>query len=309
MAHQIENMFSVGTAPWHGLGKIVKDAPSIEEAIKLAGLDWKVNIKPTFLQDGTATGTFATVRDTDNKVLGSVGTRYVPLQNTEAFKPYESFIESGMVTLETAGSVREGRRVWVLGKVKTDPIEVAKNDTVELYLLLYHGHDGQLPINFGFTPIRTVCNNTLRMAMNHADSKLLRVRHTKNAALSIEKVKEIINIQAGTFEATIEQYKRLANTSINLSTLEKYVKIVFSQKETVSDSKSRLLDKIVPLFEHGRGNKGKSMWDAYNSVTEYLQYVRGENPDTRLDASWFGQGVTLNQKALEVALEYDKVAA
>ncbi len=42
MAHLVENMFSVREVPWHGLGKIVTEAPSAEEAIKLAGLDWKV---------------------------------------------------------------------------------------------------------------------------------------------------------------------------------------------------------------------------------------------------------------------------
>ncbi len=42
MSANIETMFSVRTVPWHGLGEIIADAPTSEEAIRLAGLDWNV---------------------------------------------------------------------------------------------------------------------------------------------------------------------------------------------------------------------------------------------------------------------------
>ena len=42
MSANVETMFSVRETPWHGLGTIIQDAPDSKEAIRLAGLDWKV---------------------------------------------------------------------------------------------------------------------------------------------------------------------------------------------------------------------------------------------------------------------------
>ena len=42
MAANVEKMFYVRETPWHGLGTKVMEAPASEEALKIAGLDWKV---------------------------------------------------------------------------------------------------------------------------------------------------------------------------------------------------------------------------------------------------------------------------
>lgn len=42
MAHMVETMFSYRQVPWHGLGRIVEEAPDSKTAIKLAELDWTV---------------------------------------------------------------------------------------------------------------------------------------------------------------------------------------------------------------------------------------------------------------------------
>ena len=46
MPANVETMFSVRETPWHGLGRIIMDAPASREALELAGLDcrWKAAI-------------------------------------------------------------------------------------------------------------------------------------------------------------------------------------------------------------------------------------------------------------------------
>ena len=46
MAAAVETMFYAGQTPWHGLGKAVPAEVTAQEAIKLAGLDWKVSKVP-----------------------------------------------------------------------------------------------------------------------------------------------------------------------------------------------------------------------------------------------------------------------
>ena len=69
MAANVETMFYTRTAPWHGLGTRVLEAPTSSAALSLAGLDWRVVQKTLFTEDGLSVSGFkANVRDTDNQV-------------------------------------------------------------------------------------------------------------------------------------------------------------------------------------------------------------------------------------------------
>ncbi len=314
MAHQIETMFYTGDAPWHKLGTRLIEAPTTKQAIIAAGLDWQVNKKDIFLVDGKKVSTHqAMVRSTDEKVLGVVGKGFNPLQNVEAFQFFDKFLDQGMATLETAGAIKGGQRVWILAKINADPMQVAPGDLVEKYILLYHAHDGTLAVRAGLTPVRTVCCNTLQMALDHKDSQLIKLRHSAKVVENLQSVSEIINAANNSFEATLEQYKMLVRKDINQKDLEKYVKLIFvgekheEMKEEGSRAGQKALDNIIPLFEKGRGNdlpsiKG-TMFAGYNAVVEYLQYFKGKNEENRFDSMMFGQSKTVNKKAFEIALK------
>lgn len=315
MAHEVENMFSRKEVPWHRLGKIIQHEPTIEEAIVAAGLDWKVETQALFLADGTKAPSKATVRTSDNTILGVVGENYQPLQNIDAFKFFNPFLEANQAVLETAGSLRQGKRVWVLAKINKDPLVIVPkaDDKVEKYILLAHGHDGLMSVRVGFTPIRVVCANTLAMSINNSGSQLLRVKHTKNLLDNLDKVSEIMNAANASFEATAQQYMALANKDISQADLEKYVKLVFvgpqyekMEKEGKNPARD-VLPKVLNLFETGLGNNVLGVrgtyWAAYNAVNEYLGYERGQDEQVRLDKMWFGDSANLNKKALDTALE------
>lgn len=314
MAHEIENMVYVGAAPWHNLGRKFEAPPSLEEALVAAGLDWTVSTEPLFSGSGEEVEALLTRRSTDQSILGVVGPNYTPLQNTEAFDFFRPFIDEKAAFIETAGSLRQGKRVWVLAKINRDPMVIKGDDVVEKYVLLSNSHDGTLAVRVGFTPVRVVCNNTLSMAINSEASKLIRIKHTKNVVSNLESVQAIMNLADSEFEATAEQYRLLTMKDINSKDLEKYVKLVFNTTAKIVEAKGnveninnkRIIEQIVPLFEKGRGNdmpevKG-TLWAAYNAVNEYLQYERGSDNGNRMDSMWFGDAARLNKKALETAL-------
>jgi phage/plasmid-like protein (TIGR03299 family) len=316
MSADVESMFSVVETPWHGLGKILEHNPSIDEAIIQAGLNWDVNLHRVYakvegveLKDIPA---FATIRSTDHAVLGVVGPTYRALQNRDAFKWFQPFIDANEAVLETAGSLRGGKRVWVLAKLNRDPMVIVGEDTVDKFILLSNSHDGTLAIRCGFSPVRVVCSNTLAMAHDSESSKILRVRHTQKANLALEQIREIMADQS--FEATADQYRALVRAGVVEKQLKQYINLVFKpviveggpmDTEDAKNEAKRLHERIIPLFETGRGNNmpgvAGTMWGAYNSITEYLTHERGRSNDIRLDSNWFGQAATLNQRALSVA--------
>jgi phage/plasmid-like protein (TIGR03299 family) len=319
MAHELmkkDTMFSVKETPWHKLGVVLPEAPTVEQAIIAANLDWEVRTKPLFTAENEVVPALATYRTDDNSILGVVGPTYKVLQNIEAFNFFQPFLDSKEASFETAGSLRNGRRVWVLAKInREDSVIVPQSDDrVSKYILLSNSHDGTLAVRVGFTPIRVVCNNTLQMAINGGASQLIRLRHSGNIVETLNNVREVMNAADAKFEATADQYRLLATKDISKSDLEKYVKIVFATKKQTEEALSteeltsgkRVMEDITRLFESGRGNdmtgvKG-TLWAAYNAVTEYIQYERGNDTANRLDNLWFGTGASLNKKALDTAL-------
>jgi phage/plasmid-like protein (TIGR03299 family) len=302
-------MMYVGKTPWHGLGTQIPEEKklSIREAIVAAKLDWQVELRHVFTENpsGGKSGIldhFAVCRKSDNAFLGIVGQNYVPLQNEEALKWFQPFLDAEEAMLETAGSLKGGRQVWTLAKIRDGNMDVGKKDPVAHYILLSNSHDGSVAVRVGFTPIRVVCNNTLTLAHDSEASKLLRVRHTSNLHENLELIREIMNVARKEFSATVEQYRHLQKHGIDNSGLEKYVRVVFS----LPDKGGRdLIPNIVYLFENGRGSKeaGKTYWGAYNAVTGYLNYFRGKTQDNTLSSLWFGEATHINRQALNVALK------
>ena len=130
MPAEVESMMYVREKPWHGLGTEVTEAPTSADALRFAGLDWNVRQEPVFnSRGGIVKGYKANVRDSDGSVLGIVSERYKVVQNEEAFKFTDELI-GGEVRYETAGSLREGKQIWLLAKL---PERRVAGDAVDPY--------------------------------------------------------------------------------------------------------------------------------------------------------------------------------
>lgn len=336
MPHELESGFFVGKPAWHGLGKVLTEAPSTGDALRLAGLDWEVEEQAlyTLTTDGEAqdigTGHKAIVRESDGRVLGVVGHRYTPLQNAKAFEPFQPLVDSGLIELDAAGSLRSGQRVWILGKLKGAEADVVPGDATRGYLLFYNGHDGTLAASYQRTAIRVVCMNTLSMAVARGDAETearAQFRHTANISGQIDALTRAFRVASSDFVDTVTVYKSLAaeqcrdprayfravlgtrngrgsNGNGNGHAVVHGAMNVATENEDEREPKKRQLTRLLELLEtqpgaeYGRG----SMWQAYNAVTFWIDHDRGRSDDARINASWFGSGRGIRDRAFEVAL-------
>lgn len=346
MAHELEikngkaSMMYVDTEglPWHKLGTPVKRGLTSLEALRAAGLDWpvakaKMQASTVKLDNGTEViipaETQMVYRTTDGRRLGECGPKWTPVQNEHAFSWFDPFLEKEEAFIDTAGSLFDGRRVWILAKLnREDTIIVPQaDDRISKYILLSNNHDGLRSLRIGFTPIRVVCRNTEAAAIFSAASKLLRLRHNKNILANMETVRDVMNLANQEFEATAEQYRLLAKRQVNETDLKKLIKIIFKEtekkpdsippaadeakkkrREAKEDDGRKMENKIIPLFENGRGAnlpgvKG-TLWAAYNAVTEFFTWNRGRTTDARLDSLWFGQSAEQSKRALDVFTQF-----
>ena len=190
MSALVETMFSVRETPWHGLGEIISEAPTSADALHIAGLDWRVDMKPIQVCGGKKIeGYYANVRGKDGAVLGVVGSKYRVMQNVDAFAFTDGLIGED-VHYETAGSLNGGKRVWMLAKMPETSIG---GDEVEPYLCFTNTHDGSGSIKVCMTPIRVVCNNTLNAALSSA-KRSWSTMHTTNVNQRMDAAKEALGL-------------------------------------------------------------------------------------------------------------------
>lgn len=216
MAANVESMFYTRTAPWHGLGVRVQEAPDSKEALISAGLDWKVEQTDVFTASGEKVpGYKANIRDMDRSVLGIVGDRYKIVQNEEAFAFTDALLGEG-VRYETAGSLSGGRIVWMLAKLPERYI--IAGDAIEPYLVFSNTHDGSGAIRVAMTPIRVVCQNTLNLALKSAN-RVWSARHTGNVMNRMDEARETLqlaNVYMAEFGKSINelQAKKLTDKKV-----------------------------------------------------------------------------------------------
>ena len=191
MAHNLEirdgkaSFFSVKEKAWHGLGTIIQDCPTLEEAIKLGRLDWQLEKQPLYLANGNVIpNKAANVRCDTGQCIGVVSDSYKIVQNSEAFE-FFNFLDNE-ACFETGGVLRDGQVVWLSAKLPAHFSIAGSDDLIEQYLFLMTSHDGSQPLQAMMTPVRVVCNNTLNIALK-SNSNRIAIRHTSNAS---ERVKE-----------------------------------------------------------------------------------------------------------------------
>jgi phage/plasmid-like protein (TIGR03299 family) len=319
-------MMFVGATPWHGLGVKLDHPPTIAEAMIAAGLDWRVETSPnlTTIDGGlVSTPSQSIIRiDTDangvesKRVIASVGPDFEPLQNADAFGWFEPWLASGLVELETAGVLMDGKRVWVLAKIKGDPIVIQGEDTVDKYVLLAHAHDGSLAIRAGITPIRVVCHNTLSAAIGidpstgkrtNTPDGIFKILHRGKAAQRLEDVAGKIEQIDARLTAAGEAYRYLASREV-LGGQDRIVEFLGGVYKQTDDAvrNGRRLPEIERLFETGTGQdlpgaKG-TYWGLWNALTEYHTHHAGRDAGSRANAGAFGAGATAIKRGLDVAM-------
>lgn len=314
--------FSVKEKAWHGLGQIVEDYPTSEEAIKFAGLDFEVEKQKLFTADEEVKNFFATVRTDTKQILGVVGSRYEVVQNKTAFTFFDSLVSDDTgIKYETAGALGNGERIFITAKMP-NVIRIGRKDDIEEYIFLTTSHDGSGSIMAAFTPVRIVCNNTLNMALqNHSNAVF--IKHTANADTKLQQAARIISIAHNTSDILENLFNKWAKVRVNDAELLKLIQLAMSPNKEVfqavatDDSSyefSKQFDEICGnVYEYAMCSPTQQMettagtlFGAYNAITGYYQNVNSyKTDDSKLNSILFGTGLDRTKKAFEICLTAD----
>ena len=318
MAHLVETMAYAGEVPWHGLGVPVSNDLTPAQMMQKAGLDWKVQEVDNFIEfngQKKFTGQKSLVRETDGRILTTVGENWNPVQNSEAFEFFSEYVLAGDMEMHTAGSLKDGQMTWALAKVK-DSFELFKGDKVDSYLLFSNPHQYGKSIDIRFTPIRVVCNNTLTFSLEQQAEKSVKVGH--RVAFDASEVKRALGIATSKLNTYKEMAQFLGSKRYTQDNVIEFFNTVFPRTadkrvqgkalaiDTLSRNAKFCYDalEVQPGAEYAEG----SWWQAFNAVTYVTDHVQGRNSDNRLYSNWFGGNELRKRNALKKALEMAEVA-
>lgn len=238
--------------------------------------------------------------------LSVVSRRYNVVQPHEVLHFYQDLVEVGGFELETAGSLKGGRKLWALAKTG-QYMKLKGGDKVKSYLLLATSCDGTLCTTAQFTSLRVVCNNTLQIALRD-NTGAIKVPHSTqfNAAA----VKEALGLGMANWDRFQQEMTSLSNRPVSpVEALNFFGELL---NDPAGDDEniilSRPAQKLHELYMGaGMGSELASSrntaWGLVNAVTEYVDHHRrARSQDHRLDSAWFGQGAQLKSQALNQAL-------
>jgi phage/plasmid-like protein (TIGR03299 family) len=340
-----------GRPAWHGETVVHEGEMYADDVLERYGFDFEVVKRPMYVppldQDiHTRYGErhhryntenlievpdqFAMVRTSDNKVLGTVGNVYEPVQNREAFAFINSLVENSRVVIEAAVSLRGGKLIMITAR-RPENVLIAGEEVVP-YLNFANGHDGKIPIVMMASPVRGVCMNTFRLAIKEAVSNY-RIRHTRTALHKLQRAREALDISFKPSELDAEladvaaELRREGDRALDVA--ENYTERFQQIGNDLASFKmnnrqfENFIKKLVPITdEHGaKGittreekraeirslwmsepnleNIRNTAWGALNAVVQYSDHMRSyRSADSK--ALSILQGNNDNQRAYEL---------
>lgn len=356
---------------WHQLGTVMDHDMTVQEALELSGANFTVETVPFYTRRVTSLTTNesssslrtinewaaaevetfdsyvvspnarATMRMDRLEELGSVGTRYTPLQNAPAFGVMTPLIDAGLARIETAGTLRGGRDVWMLLRFSPESEVVQQafasrtlpngeqDGGIIPYVMISNNHAGRRQVQLMETPVRVVCANTLGAAhhqfgQQQARGRGFQVRHTLSVeAKTTEAAAALFKDVTRNMETIARQYELLRRTHLDTALFRKLVLDVAApmpakfdkaklekREQTSRDQVESVRARLAQLWTQGDGHTGdSSAWEAYNAVTQSVDHdsklwrCKGGD-DGRLSALFEGRLATVKQDTLDVLVAH-----
>lgn len=307
----IQNLFSVGSNFGYNRPTILDNSPNVEEALKLSGLDWEVEIGEVKVhrKNGDcleAENKKALINPVTGEILSIMSGKYSVCENRDAFGFVEG-IEGGKIV--AGGQFNGGGVVWLI--IQIDQLDV-RGDKVEGNIMVLNSHNGTKQVTILPCPVRIHCTNVFPMMLKNCKSQL-KIRHSGQIEYKLEEAKNALGFTAEYYGEMNKEIELLQSTFLSKDEAAKMVNYILKiEKEGDKQGrgqtrKENVKDIVMGLFSRGMGNEGKSGWDLVNAFSEYGTHFSGTknkeivNPITqRFSNLTLGMEKSLTQQANEL---------
>jgi phage/plasmid-like protein (TIGR03299 family) len=312
MSHEIrerDTVISVRDAGWHGLAKVLADHVTPEEARQQA-FPWEPVTTPIYravpvvTESGDLETTYEEIpdlvgveRSDSGEFFGTVSREFgetLAHTNNKALTEIAESVEglaAGEVRVETAGSLMNGRKVWMLLRLNEPVVLAGKGLAPEAtatlqYFALQTRHDGKGALRGQALSTRIICDNTAQAADLEAAKQgtEFTFRHTSGIADRIEEAKGALAM----WRQSIEEWKALMDSLLDLRITAEQRKVFVDTwgPTRLPDTGLAVSERVMNNIEVARGEFAKIMtgittagvddtaYGLVQAAIEFQQHVR-----------------------------------
>lgn len=315
MAHMIDMttgkaaMAFVGAVPWHGLGQELTKGAAIPVWKKESGMDWEIKEAPIQFANAGQMNTFqgrkALFRSDTGMPLSIVSDDYKVVQPSEVLEFFQDLVANAGMYLETAGCLFDGRRFWAMANTGR-AAEILGKDTIKGNLLLTSSCDGSSATTAMFTAVRTVCNNTLRLALA-GDGERVQVRHSRT--FDPQTIKSQLNLIDTAWASFIDKVTDLSKVKVDdVKAQEFFYNLLKNPEKSAEDQSFAVGREVQDLMQRYRNGMGADMsygtaWGIVNAATEAAQYAGRASGDNKLWNNFYGSNAKFSDEVFNKAQE------
>jgi phage/plasmid-like protein (TIGR03299 family) len=264
-------------------------------------LDWTVSHRPLFFQRANGSTSewserVAVVRDDNERCLGVVSPDYETVQNSDLLNLINPMVEEGLLTVENVGYLNHGARVFAQAQVNQEFNVIG--ESYKGYITLLNGHVGNCSVAIGSTMTRVICGNTFTAAYSDISE---RYRHSAGVTERVLESTFVIDYINGAMKTYSDYVEKLASAKCTGDQFQSFLEEVY--QKPVGSMRENFVSQLNNLFYNGKGNEGKTFYDAFNACTEYASNYSRKTPQGRFQYAQFGQGARINNRALRAGLE------
>lgn len=270
---------NIRTATWEAVDSNISAATSVEEALKISGLDYTVEKVPVFLEDGTPIpGAFCTKKEGTNDTFGVVGSQFEIIQNQEALSFVDNLVSEGL-TFVKAGE--NHKMLYLIGKLPS--IEVL-GDEVTPYLIFQNSHNGSTTLKATIAPLRIVCQNQFNLTFRKAVNKIS-LRHTKSIKGRLHTAQQVLLQNTEYLSEFQKQALGLAQEKVSKKQVDTLLDGIFEIKPEFNPTQVRRMeekrDRFLSAYQaDDNQNFLGTKWGLINAYTDFVTHkpLRKETP-------------------------------
>jgi len=227
---------------------------------------------------------------TYHDTLGVVGNTFQAVQNYELAEVLSKVSATPTSDLKwtTAGSLRGGRDVFFVAELPDDGFQIDgdSDDQIDSYLVAHDNKIGQHSLRIFQTSVRPVCMNTLVASFGKATQSLT-IRHSGDIQQKIKQVHGALAKESARWDRYRTWLGSLAQVDIDLHEFGDIVNDMWQIEKLdvdVDDSTltarqaTNLRKTRADLIDNYAGERGQTLYHAFQAGTEYLQHGSQLNP-------------------------------
>jgi phage/plasmid-like protein (TIGR03299 family) len=268
-----EQGFFVREPAWHGMGIVLDDYPSREEAMRLAGHDFDVVTAPFRVEisnkllagagqptnpEGAGklravNGWTVHMRSDNLEMLHVARDTFATIPNSVAYEVAELLFDQGFQH-ETGITLDGGKQCAITLKLD-EPITIGGDDSIIMpFGCLSWAHDGSASLKVRSGSIRQVCANTV--AASEAEGRRagtdFTFRHTKNWRERVEDAKEAVRGVREGLDVYRQMAEQLAAISVTPAQRDLFVSEIIGDKGGLLSMAPATSDRVKNNIEAER---------------------------------------------------------